>query len=365
MVIDSSRLRLAESGKRKSMFGWKLITADSFNAASHQGLSNFIFASLPPQNSLQTHKTSLFQSHIRSNLITCVSEPTALNLVNSTTRRRAVAPAIMAAPSREAARASVDRQTTTPFHLKLFYRVNNFHNLSEYSIPPPPRRGGPASGPNAIRAPSPPPAAATLPAHLEIYTWQSCTLRELSQLLTSALPSLLPDPPVGTRLCFRLIYPDAKGAAIMGPDARGRYISRDLGSVIVGPRDSPYRGEEDSDERAEPRPRSGPLRFQGSEADKALQDARFIVGDYVECAILPPLEDGSVAPPLRGGSGPPPAGGGMRAFRDNGFGRPGRGGPRGGDRGGPPALPPGDWKRGERLPEGGGRGGGRRGWAPY
>ena len=270
----------------------------------------------------------------------------------------------MAAPSREGSKTSINRQTTTPFHLKLFYRVNNFNNLSDYSIPAPPRhRGGPASGSNAIRAPSPPPATATLPAHLEIYTWQSCTLRELSQLLTSALPSLLPDPPVGSRLCFRLIYPDARGAAMMGPDARGRYLSKDLGSVIVGPRDSPYRTEEDADNHAESRPRPGPLRFQGSEADKALQDARFIVGDYVECAILPPLEDGSVAPPLRGASGPPI---GMRAFRENGFaGRPGRGGPRGGDRGGPPTLPPGDWKRGERLPEGGGRGGGRRGWAPY
>ncbi|KAJ5314816.1 uncharacterized protein N7443_001700 [Penicillium atrosanguineum] len=273
----------------------------------------------------------------------------------------------MAAPSREGSKAPIDRQTTTPFHLKLFYRANNYHNLSDYSIPAPPRRGGPASGPNSIRGPSPPPAAPH-PPHLEIYTWQSCTLRELSQLLTSALPSLLPDPPVGTRLCFRLIYPDARGAAIMGPDTRGRYVSKDLGSVIVAPRDSPYRGEEDADGRAESRPRPGPLRFQGSEADKALQDVRFIVGDYVECAILPPLEDGSVAPALRGASGPPGTGGGgggggMRAFRD-GPGRGGRGGGRGGDRGGPPILPRGDWKRGERLPEGGGRGG-RRGWAPY
>ncbi|OQD68377.1 hypothetical protein PENDEC_c036G04599 [Penicillium decumbens] len=270
----------------------------------------------------------------------------------------------MAAPSREGSKASIDRQTTVPFHLKLFYRTNNYHNLSDYSIPAPSRRGGPTTGPNSIRGPSPP-ASAPLPPHLEIYTWQSCTLRELSQLLTSALPSLLPDPPVGTRLCFRLIYPDARGAAMMGPDVRGRYVSKDLGSVVVAPRDSPYRGEEEADARAEPRPR-GPLRFQGSEADKALQDVRFIVGDYVECAILPPLDDGSVAPPLRGASGPPGmGGGGMRAFRENGFGRGGRGGPRGGDRdrGGPPTLPPGDWKRGERLPEGGGRG--RRGWAPY
>ncbi|KAJ5578783.1 uncharacterized protein N7459_007747 [Penicillium hispanicum] len=271
----------------------------------------------------------------------------------------------MAASSREGSKASINRQTTTPFHLKLFYRVNNFHHLSDYSLPAPSRRGGPLSGPNAIRAPSPP-AAAPLPPHLEIYTWQSCTLRELSQLLTGALPSLLPDPPVGTRLCFRLIYPDARGAAVMGPDARGRYLSKDLGSVVVGPRDSPYRSEQDAEERAELRPRPGLMRFQGSEADKALQDARFIIGDYVECAVLPPLEDGSVAPPLRGGSGPPPMGSGMRAFRENGFGRPGRGGPRGSDRGGPPSLPAGDWKRGERLPEGGGgRGGGRRGWAPY
>ena len=275
----------------------------------------------------------------------------------------------MSGPSREGLKSSIDRETTTPFHLKLFYRVNTFHSLADFSIPAPHRRGGPGSGPNAIRGTSPP-AAAPLPPHLEIYTWQSCTLRELSLCLTSALPSLLPDPPVGTRLCFRLIYPDARGAAIMGPDARGRYLSRDLGSVIVAPRDSPFRAEGDEEEKQETRPRAGPLRFQGSEADKPLQDARFIVGDYVECAILPPLEDGSVAPALRGASGPPPGpggGGGMRAFRDNGFGGRGRGGPRGGPRGGdrgPPNMPHGDWNRGERLPDGG-RGGGRRGWAPY
>lgn len=265
--------------------------------------------------------------------------------------------------AREAPMSAINRQEVTPFHLKLFYRSNNYHHLSDYSVPAPSRhRGGPMSGPNAIRAHSPPPAA-PLPPHLEIYTWQSCTLRELSQLLTSTLPHLLPDPPVGTRLCFRLIYPDAKTAAIMGPDARGRYVSRDLGSVIIAPRDSPYRTEEEAD-GAERRARPAPLRFQGSEADKTLQDARFIIGDYVECAILPPLEDGSVAPFLRGAQAPGlSGGGGMRAFRDGGFARGRGGGPRG-DRDGPPRLPHGDWKRGERLPEGPGRGG-RRGWAPY
>ncbi|KAB8074230.1 Sin3 associated polypeptide p18-domain-containing protein [Aspergillus leporis] len=264
----------------------------------------------------------------------------------------------MTAP-RDAPKPQVDRQSTTPFHLKLFYRVNNFHQMSDFAPPSSPASySGPVSGPNAIRARSPPPPS--LPAaHLQIYTWQSCTLRELSQLLTSALPSLLPDPPVGTRLCFRLIYPDTKAAASMGPDVRGRYLSKDIGSVVIGPRDSPYRDGNDEESAG---PRTGPLRLQGNDADKSLQDMRFVIGDYVDCAILPPLEDGSVAPPLTTGRGPigTTVGGGMRAFRDNGFGgRPGRGGGRGGDRG----IPTGDWRRGERLPEGGGRG--RRGWAPY
>ncbi|PKY09281.1 hypothetical protein P168DRAFT_287342 [Aspergillus campestris IBT 28561] len=280
----------------------------------------------------------------------------------------------MAAPRDGPNPPQIDRQATTPFHLKLFYRVNNFHPLSDFSIYGPSSSsssyGGPVSGPNAIRARSPPPAAAPLPPHLQIYTWQSCTLRELSQLLTSALPSLLPDPPIGTRICFRLIYPDTKAAAMAGPDARGRYLSKDIGSVVVGPRDSPYREEHgDEDENQEGGKKGGgrgPHRMQGNEADKTLQEMRFVIGDYVDCAILPPLEDGSVAPPLTTGRGPSglPMGGGMRAFREPGFGgRPGAGG-AGGPRGrGGERIPFGDWKRGERLPEGGR--GGRRGWAPY
>lgn len=100
------------------------------------------------------------------------------------------------------------------------------------------------------------------------------------------------------------------------------------------------------------------------DAEKTLADARFVVGDFVDVAILPPLSDGSVAPPVQGGRGPPggPIGSGMRAFgppRENGGGRRG-GGP--GGRG----LPSGDWKRGERVPEEwGGRGGWGRRRGPY
>ena len=280
---------------------------------------------------------------------------------------------------RDTPKLQIDRQTTTPFHLKLFYRLNGFHNLSDFSIPisssTSTTSSAPVSGPNSIQTPSS--TTSSLPSHLQIYTWQTCTLRELSQLLASALPWLLPDPPVGTRLCFRLIYPDTKGAAVSkDPGVRGRFLSKDIGSVIVGSRDGYGRrgsGGERGNGYAADGPSSssarGGLRFQGDEVDKMLHDVRFVVGDYVDCAVLPPLEDGSVAPAIGSGRGPGgggfSAGGGMRAFRDNGYGgggRFGRGG--GGDRG--YGMPSGDWRRGERLPDGGrGYGGPRRGWAPY
>lgn len=237
----------------------------------------------------------------------------------------------------------IDRQNTTPFHLKLFYRQNAFHHLSDFPIPSPGNHAPP------------------LPAHLEIYTWHSCTLRELSQLLTTALPSQLPDPAAGTRLCFRLIYPDTRGAAA---DGRGRYLSKDMGSVILGASD---RKEENNDSR-ENGGAPGRRRFQEDDADKTLADARFVIGDYIDCAILPPLEDGSVAPPISGrGTVPSSAlGGGMRAFggpgpgpsRENGY-----SGRRGSGRGN--GIPSGDWKRGERLPEGVGGGGWGRRRGPY
>jgi histone deacetylase complex subunit SAP18 len=255
----------------------------------------------------------------------------------------------MAAPDTK--RNVIDRQATTPFHLKLFYRQNSYHHLSDFPIPSPGNYTPP------------------LPAHLEIYTWQSCTLRELSQLLSTALPSQLPDPAVGTRLCFRLIYPDTRGAAA---DGRGRYLSKEIGSVILGPSNRESRKEETNDtarENGAPTGPAGRRRVQEDDADKTLADARFVIGDYVDCAILPPLEDGSVAPPISGrGMVPSSAlGGGMRAFgggppggpiRENGYG----GGRRGPGWGPGNTIPSGDWKRGERLPEGGGRGGyGRRG----
>ncbi|KAI9762649.1 MAG: hypothetical protein M4579_000267 [Chaenotheca gracillima] len=257
----------------------------------------------------------------------------------------------------------IDRQSTVPFHLKLFYRVGGFHRLEDF------------------HAHSSSSSSAALPQHLQIYTWPTCTLRELSHLLTSALPSLLPDPAIGTRLSFRLIFPDTRDIGRPGP---GRYISKEVGSIVLGADTAGEQGAAGEGDRAgageeaASGPRASLITSDlGGEPDKMLQDARFVIGDYVSCAIFPPLPDGSIAPPPT--SGGSTAGGGFASGygrggndftggrggvlggpRENGFGgfrvrggASGRGGPYvGGGGPGSGGVPSGEWRRGERVPEG-------------
>jgi len=238
-------------------------------------------------------------------------------------------------------KTSIDRQSTTPFLLNFCYKSSSFHSLTEFPIP-------------TASHPHPP-----LPAHLQIYTWMNCTLRELAQLLTQALPHILPDPSIGTRLSFRLVYPDLYanrgGGGRLESEGRGRYLSKEIGSVVVS-------APEYSNGDAEGRPK-----LEGDDADKTLEDARFVIGDFIDCAVFPPLSDGTV---VGRGSASASARGGVREngygrVRGGGYGLSGRGsfnghGPRGNDFGAPGSIPSGEWRRGERLPDPGGfRGGGR------
>lgn len=223
------------------------------------------------------------------------------------------------------------RQTTPPFHLKLFYKVGSFHR---YDISP--LAGFCPKTPNSLLlSPSGPiitfyfadfisshnslddfsPLSPPPSQHLQIYTWPTCTLRELSHLLVSALPSLLPNPAIGTRLAYRLIYPSPQTPPPSAPEGMGRYVSKEIGGVIVSANDDD--GSEDADNGGEGirgiKPTEEESQILGSEGimtgalggspEKTLQDARFVVGDYISCCILPPLPDGSVAP-----APPPPAG---------------------------------------------------------
>ncbi|KAF6217862.1 hypothetical protein HO133_006274 [Letharia lupina] len=232
----------------------------------------------------------------------------------------------------------VDRQTTTPFHLKLFYRTGSFHSLTDF----------PTATPTGL-----PP----LPPHLQIYTWPTCTLRELSHLLVTALPTLLPSPAIGTRLAYRLVYPDThnnnhnnnnNATTTTTTMAPGRYLSKELGDVVVGDdaaEEGPGRGRREEEGGGgggggggEKVVREGVMAGRlGGEPDKTLQEARFVIGDFISCAIFAPGADGSVAPGHgagRGRGGRGSLGGGGRGVSGEGEGRVRGGVRRGGEGGG-------------------------------
>lgn len=199
---------------------------------------------------------------------------------------------------------------------------------------------------------------------MQIYTWLSCSVSELSKLIADNLPQLLPSPAVGTRLDFELVYPDLRAAP--RSDGSGRFQRKPLGSVVLSAKDPGTNGVVGNEEENGTR-----RKHETGDEEKTLGDAKFVIGDYIDCAIFPPLPNGDVAPLPRpsagilgGRGGPPP--------RENGYGgppsfggRPRGGGNRGGGFG---DVPPGEWRRGDPLPPGGreggfGRGRGRgRGW---
>jgi histone deacetylase complex subunit SAP18 len=203
-----------------------------------------------------------------------------------------------------------------------------------------------------------------------------------------SIPDLLPEPAIGTRLVFRLIYPDTRSASA-NANSPGRFLSRELGSVVIGDGEGVLPSDEEEQSIVTDGPMAGRL---GGDPEVMLRDVKFVIGDHIAVAILPPLVGGSVAPPLAQGQGqavgigmgrgrgtrpgdqggsyePYGSGGAAGGLRENGFGgfrgRPrGNFGPPGGPRGG--GFPAGEWRRGEMLPDGplgfrgrGGFGGGR------
>lgn len=262
-------------------------------------------------------------------------------------------------------KAQIDRSTTAPFLLRLFWRSSRALDPYEFSVAPPADTSGISDYSSLL-------PAGIRQQSVQIYTWPTCTLAELTGLLTSVLPAgVLPSPSVGTRLVYKLIFPDTRGG--VSESGRGKWIDKPLGSVVIGGRNAAVDADMDGEVA------TGDVAKDNLEgdADKTLADARFVIGDYIACSIYPPTQDGRVsgAPPGRGPRdpyvaprGPPP--------RENGYGggfgrggggyRGGYGGRGGGGFGGAP--PAGDWRRGERPPGpgyGSGYRGGRGGGRPY
>ncbi|KAI1306580.1 hypothetical protein F5Y03DRAFT_134568 [Xylaria venustula] len=228
----------------------------------------------------------------------------------------------------------MDRHTTSPFALRLFYRTGAFHRPDEFVADP-------------------------LPPSLVLHTWHDCTLEELAHHIAAAEGNLLPSPAIGSRLAFRLIFQDTRG-----PASAHKYTVKELGSVVIG----------DGGAGLDPEDVDASKTFDDINADKTLGDARFVVGDYISCAILPPLPDGSVAPASSARMGRGTGAGEARLAvgsapneplrdRDAPFPRHGRGrggGGGGGGKGGYEhfsvrgargSVPSGEWRRGEKLPD--------------
>lgn len=259
----------------------------------------------------------------------------------------------------------IDRNDTVPFLLRLFFRTGSSHGPHEFL------------------------SLTNLPPHITIYTWTNCTLRELAYHLVEAKPAAFPSPSIGTRLVFRLVYPDAK--AIANANAPANFIIRDLGSVVLGSEYSGTKYHEMLDERAvndkscgstemnnqdvliknEVEARLGRGQPDGGglgsttedESNVMLQDTKFVIGDYVSVSILPPGIDGEVAeaPAFRGpilkmesrlsnGIDVDFSGFGEKSLGSRRRRRGGRN--RGGNTfSGTNTIPLGEWRRGERIPD--------------
>ncbi|KAH8123067.1 hypothetical protein LI328DRAFT_135904 [Trichoderma asperelloides] len=212
-----------------------------------------------------------------------------------------------------------------PFLVRLFHKTGSFPRPEEF-------------------------ASSSLPPYVSIYTWSTCTLNELALELAAAKPNALPNPAIGTRLSFQLVCPDLRGASATNT-TQPKFAVKELGSIVIG---EGYPGAEDPDDDAGP----DALMRDDFGKDKTLADWRFVVGDYISCAILPPRGDGSVVPPgaARRGSisgGRDGRSGGFRGGfhgRDCNYGRnngrPNRPGWRDN------RVPSGEWRRGEQLPDG-------------
>lgn len=192
-------------------------------------------------------------------------------------------------------------------------------------------------------------ASSSLPPYVSIYTWSTCTLNELALELAAAKPNALPTPAIGTRLSFQLVCPDLRGSSAINT-TQPKFAVKELGSIVIG---EGYPGAEDREE-------AGPdsLMREDSGKDKTLADWRFVVGDYISCAILPPRGDGAVAPSgaARRGSTSGGRDGRSGGFRGGFHGREASFNRSNGRLNRPSwrdnRLPSGEWRRGEQLPDG-------------
>jgi histone deacetylase complex subunit SAP18 len=159
------------------------------------------------------------------------------------------------------AAARIDRQTTCPFMVKMYCRINGHHRAEEYAPP---------------RFP--------VDDELIVYTWRDATLRELSLLVREVLGEQETHAHAHThahnsmadasnsanktdkdlKFSFKLVYPD--------PRRKGRFVFRDLGWAFEG-------GSSNGSPRSQA---AGP----SDSSSRTLQSLGFHPGDFIDVAIF-------------------------------------------------------------------------------
>lgn len=123
----------------------------------------------------------------------------------------------------------VDRTTTTPFLIRIFSDHRNFHRLEDFDTDRQPRD------------------------ELNLYSWKDATLGELTTLLAKELVGDSQRTLATFKFSYRLIFGDTN---------RRRYQFRDLGTVQ--------------------------LNDKSTDGKKSLDDVRFVIGDWIDIAVLQP-----------------------------------------------------------------------------
>ncbi|CAJ0645483.1 4226_t:CDS:2 [Entrophospora sp. SA101] len=120
---------------------------------------------------------------------------------------------------------AIDREKTAPFLLRIFCKPSYHHRIDDYT-----------------------PEHLPIDDEVQIYTWKDATLKEIANLIKEVNKDAKRPK---ARLSFKLVYID---------NLRGRYIFKELGVVSNS--------------------------ASSIDDDKNLDDARFVIGDFLDVAIF-------------------------------------------------------------------------------
>ncbi|KAF9979656.1 hypothetical protein BGZ75_009362 [Mortierella antarctica] len=115
-------------------------------------------------------------------------------------------------------------------------------------------------------------------SELRMYTWKNATLGEITSLVKQAIPNMIQDARPGSVLSFRHIFLDLH---------RGLFVGRDVGVVDIEPTQQ-LSLDENLDNHITTEHSAETIMASQALQEKTLGSFNFVIGDYLDIAILPP-----------------------------------------------------------------------------